>query len=182
MEQSPYSAPKSKLVDSSSDSSERIYGYKKLVIQHKDDGAKWPNRCYQCNAETDNKKELKLYYMNPWIFLTILISPLILIVISLIVRKKFLVSLPICDQHIKKRRKVIAIHWLMVVIMLLVGMVGIVQEVPLLIVLACLLLLGVIITAIIYRLAVITKFKDDQIWIKGAKQQFIHSLAEFHPK
>lgn len=178
IEQSPYSPPKSTLLDTSN-VSEEIYGFKKLVIQNEEDGEKWPSRCYKCNAEVEQKKQVTLYHVNPWAYLTILISPLILIILSLIIRKKFVISLPICEEHIQKRKRFIISNWIVLVLTLIIGFVGVAHDLPVMIVISTILFLYLVIAAVVSRRAFIAKRKNGQLWIRGAKKEFISSLPSY---
>ena len=173
--ESPYAAPKSSLLENS-DSLSNIHGFKKLVVQG--ENQIWPSRCYKCNVSTENAKQVKLYYINPWIYITFIISPLVYIIVSLIVRKKYVLNLPICDNHLKRRKRFIMSQWIVATITVTLLTIGISLNNSTLIITSILLFIYFLAALVLGRMAYIVKLKDERIWIKGAGKDFISSLPE----
>lgn len=173
---SPYAAPKSELNHQNSHSSSAFYAHKKNVIFKPE--TPWPSRCFKCNKETSRKKKLTLVYVNPWVYLTLFIWFVITIILSLFVQKKFKIELPVCDVHIKKRRRFLLMQWSLLLLALAVFAAGIHYMNDIVIALAIALVLVVVIAAIFGRMVVATKFKDEQLWVRGTGKEFRASLPE----
>lgn len=74
-----------------------------------------PARCAKCNKPVSRPPiKRTLYWHVPWIYLLILVSLLIYIIVALIIRKKAVVFVPVCDEHRQQRYQFIAASWLMV--------------------------------------------------------------------
>lgn len=75
-----------------------------LVVQK---GAMLPALCVKCGQPVVGDPAKKTYYWHsPWIFLTILIGVLIYVIIAVVVRKKFELPLPLCEEHRQRSRRV----------------------------------------------------------------------------
>ena len=70
-----------------------------------------PSRCVCCNAPASGVKRRTFYWYPPWVYALILLSPLILILVSLVVRRTVRIDIPLCDEHQAKRRKRLGIGW-----------------------------------------------------------------------
>lgn len=70
-----------------------------------------PSRCVCCNAPASGAKRRTFYWYPPWIYILILLSPLILVLVGLVVRRTVRVDIPLCDEHQAKRRKRLWIGW-----------------------------------------------------------------------
>jgi len=172
-EVSPYQPPKSELVDSTIAGMGRKGRY--LVLKPEAD---WPSRCIKCNSETDYRKQTTLVYLNPWIYLSLLINLLVLIFLALIFRKKFTVQIPLCAEHSKKRRNYLIFQWILVAILLAAILAGIVTEEKSLAIVCVFLFLVVVLSAIFGRLAYAAKYKKGYLWIRGAGRNYLDSLPE----
>ncbi len=173
-EVSPYQPPKSDLVDATIIGLSRKGRY--LVLKPE---SVWPSRCIKCNSETDYKKQTTLVYVNPWIYLSLLINLLVTIILTLIFRKKFIVHIPLCAEHSKKRRNYLIFQWLLVALLLASIVVGVVTEEQAMAVVCIFLFLVIVISAIFGRLAYAAKFKKGYLWIKGAGRNYLDSLPEY---
>lgn len=172
--ESPYAAPDS---DLSNVEPSNLYSNKHHVICAAD--AEWPARCFKCNAETKNKKKTKLTYLNPWFYLTLLITPILTIILALIFQKKFTVELPVCDLHMKKRRNFLIIQWSLMILTIAGFLVGAATDSQLILVFSIVLLLVVVVSAIAGRMVHVAKYKENRLWVKGAGKEFLQSLSAF---
>ncbi len=171
---SPYDPPKSSLVDMHHG---EIYRKGRYVVHEPNVG--WPSRCFKCNEDTSLRKEVKLTYINPWIYLSILITFLLTIILALIFRKRFTVNLPLCEQHIAKRKNFIIFQWAMVAIMTAGFLIGSLTEMKILLVVSLFVFLITIISAIFGRLALAAKYKNGNLWVTGAGKGYLNSLPDF---
>ena len=171
-----YHAPSSNLINA--DEHSTLQAYKRYVIT--DQYAHWPGRCFKCNSPTEYKKEVKLYYLNPWWYLTILIAALITIIVYYVARKKIVIDLPMCDVHRKKRKNFIIFQSVLLVTFFasLVGSFVTAQDD--LALFALLTFLVLVISAMAGRLIVVAKFKNGKAWVSGAGKPFLNSLPVFN--
>jgi len=173
--ESPYTTPQSSLLGSETS---ELYGYKRYVIQRSD--IEWPPRCYKCNADTSVTKKVKLTYVNPWIYLSLLITPIFTIILALIFQKKFTVQLPLCETHLKKRRYFSIFQWVAVSFMIAGFIIGIATNSDIALILSIALILVIVVSAIAGRMVYIAKFKKDNLWVRGAGKEFVSSLSSFN--
>ena len=172
--ESPYEPPKSSLVDVDNFSISRQGRYSVLKPD-----IEWPSRCFKCNQETSLRKEVKLTYLNPWIYISILFTILLTIILALIFRKKFTVNLPLCELHIKKRKKFLIFQWALVAVMSISILVGVLSTINVLVFLSIVTFSVLLISAIFGRLAYVAKYKNGNLWITGAGKEFLNNLPDF---
>lgn len=178
MMDNPYAAPKSSLINTN-ETPDGVLRKKKYVVTAKD--VIWPSRCFKCNAATSNRKKMRLSYVNPWVYLSLLINILVTLVLVLIFQKKFVIELPLCDAHLRKRKQFLIFQWIFLAgTMTLIGA-GVAFDKPLMLTISMLCFLIVILTAIFSRIAFIAKLKKDTLWIRGAGRPFLESLNEYNP-
>lgn len=174
MKESIYAAPQSELTNIESSA---VYRHKRYAILNPD--AAWPARCFKCNADSTSQKKVKVVYVNPWIYITLLITPLVTIVLALIFQKKFDISLPMCESHLKKRKNFMIFQWTALASMMGGIVIGALMESELIVGLSILLLLVVLFSAIAGRMIHVAKFKDSRLWISGTGKAFLQSLPSF---
>jgi hypothetical protein len=69
-----------------------------------------PSRCVCCNRPASGVRIRTFYWYPPWIY-ALIIVPLILILVSLVVRRTIRLEIPLCNEHEAKRRKQVWIGW-----------------------------------------------------------------------
>jgi hypothetical protein len=173
-ENSVYDTPNSELLTTRKG---ELFAKGKVVIYDKD--VEWPDRCYKCNQATSLKHPVKLSYLNPWFYLSILVSPLLLLVLALIFQKKFPLDLPICSEHLQKRKKHVAINWGITALVVLSFGFGITFNADFGIIAGAVLIVALVLSLVIGRMVFAAKFKDDQLWVRGSGKAFIDSLTEY---
>ncbi len=171
--ESPYAPPKSELEVFSS---EGLRTYKRYVVY--EPGTQWPDRCFKCNAETSVKKKTTVTYINPWIYVSILINFIITLILALIFRKQFKIDLPICQEHIQKRKIFLFVLWSFTALSLLMFGIGLVSEEHFFTFIGLALFLVVLFLAIGGRQIHAAKLKHDQVWIMGTGAAFRDSLPQ----
>jgi hypothetical protein len=174
--QSPYKPPKSALLGVEDSEASRKGRY----VVFKPD-IEWPSRCFKCNKETDQKKEVKLTYVNPWIYVSILFTILLTIILALIFQKKFKVSLPLCENHLKKRKNFLIFQWTMVAVMTAGILAGILANLDVLFIVSIFVFIVIVISAIFGRLVFAAKYKNGNLWVTGGGKPFLNSLSDFNP-
>jgi hypothetical protein len=172
--ESPYAPPKSSLINTNPENMRRKGRY--VIL---DPDIEWPSRCFKCNKETTYKKEVKLAYVNPWIYLSILINVVVTLILALIFQKKFTIELPLCDEHTRKRRNFLIFQWTMVALFVATLAIGIAFEIMIFTAIAILIFFIVLFSGLFGRLAFAAKFKNGNIWVRGGGKEFLDSLPEF---
>src|SRR5690349_16062585 len=76
-------------------------------------GATLPDRCVHCN-EPANGRRLKrtLYWHHPLIYLVVLAGVLVYVIVALVVRKRAVVMIGMCDRHYAWRLRSMLLWWL----------------------------------------------------------------------
>lgn len=176
----PYAAPESESLDLEGGSG--IHHYKKYLIMNPD--SYLPGRCVRCNEETENRKVATLTYINPWWYLLLLLNILILLIVSAFVTKKFKVAIPICKKHHNRYRMRVALGWLIFLASFAFFFMAAVithndDLQGIMIAIGCLLILVSVIIAITCRILLVTKFKDSNIWLRGADKRYLENFPPF---
>lgn len=143
-------------------------------------GTSLPPRCFKCNAECDVRPYRRgLSWHHPAIYFTILAGLLVYVIIALIVRKKAVVQVFLCEHHRARRRRVIAAAWLaalgaiaLLIHAINIAVIGLVSLALLVLVLApaCYIVMG--------QIMVPSKIDDYFVWLKGAGPAFLASLPD----
>jgi hypothetical protein len=62
-----------------------------------------PNRCVCCNGPASASVRRTFRWDPPWVYLLILLTPAVLIVVSLMARRSVRMDIPLCDEHLRLR-------------------------------------------------------------------------------
>jgi len=169
-----YRAPASSVDVTTADNAGKIWRKSSSVVVMRD--TIWPKRCIKCNTPTEKSLRRVLVYINPWIYLSLLVNILLMLILGLIFQKKFKMEIPVCDKHIANRKRVILVNWMLFLVML-GGIWLITTSNPQF---GVIIIIISLITMLIYgmsnRLAYVAKFKDPYIYVRGAKSEFLESL------
>lgn len=83
----------------------------KLVIPA---GAPLPRYCLKCAQPVMGEFfKKKFQWHNPLLYLIVLVSPLIYIIVALIVMKRVELMVPMCPEHIQRRKKLLIATWVL---------------------------------------------------------------------
>lgn len=147
-------------------------------------------QCIKTNLPTDHTLKRVMYWHHPAIFLLVLVSPLIYIVVSLIMRKRAEVYVPVTQEVIDRRRMNIAIAWgisligvgMFIAFFVLVSNTQAREPEPW--VFTMLLGLPVLLVGLIYgafstRVVFAKRMDDHFVWVKGPCQEYLDSLPEW---
>ena len=173
--ENPYSPPKSSVA--SSQENVQIFNRGRYIVF--DPEADWPSRCFKCNKETNLGKEVVLTYINPWIYLSLFLTFVITIVLALIFRKRFKIYLPLCDEHIRKRKNLQLFQWGMVFIFVASLIAGIITGIQGFSIVSIVSFLLIFISAMFGRIAFAAKYKNGSLWVTGSGKEFRLSLPDF---
>lgn len=141
----------------------------------------FPDRCVKCNAPTGAfRLKRTLYWVHPAYLFTIFLSPLVLIVVNLLVRKKAVVHMGLCEAHRVQRKAGVAIGWgsfaVGVILWCCAGLSdsGWWIASGLLVV-----LIGGLAASVMARTVAVTKIDKDYVWITGVHRKFLAELPEW---
>lgn len=172
-----YRAPTASVETTTTDNAGNIWRKSSSVVVTSE--TIWPKRCVKCNVPTDKSIKRTLVYVNPWIYLSVLVSILITLILVLIFQKKFKMAIPICEKHIAYRKRVIMVNWLLFLVVILGVWITAADISQLGLVVSTVTLLGMVIFGLLNRLAYISKYKEPYIYVRGAKSDFLDSLDGF---
>jgi hypothetical protein len=142
----------------------------------------FPDRCVKCNASANGfRLKRTLYWAHPAYLLLILCNILVLLIVYLIVRKKAVVHVGLCEGHRMRRKLGIWIAW---------------SSVGLGFVLICcgggfnsgwwmlsgvlLMLAGGITGGVMARTVAATKIDKEYVWLAGVNRDFLAQLPEWN--
>jgi hypothetical protein len=142
--------------------------------------AQLPDRCTVCNAPANGLRlKRNLYWHPPAWYLLICAGLLIYAIAALIVRKKASIEIGLCRTHIQKRKRAIAITWLLVGVSILVVILATIKE-PTLILLAGAILIGALIYGVVAVPPVTpAKITDRLVYLKGVNPAYLDMLSDF---
>lgn len=172
-----YRSPASSVDVTTADNAGKIWRKSSTVVVMRD--TIWPKRCIKCNAPTDKSIRRVLVYINPWIYLSILVNLLLMLILGLIFQKKFRMEIPVCDKHIANRKRVILINWILFFVMLGGIWMIIISDPQYGTLITMISLLAMLIYGMVNRLAYVAKYKEPYIYVRGAKPEFLESLESF---
>lgn len=150
-----------------------------LLVLRKD--AFLPDRCVKCNQPANGfKLPRKLSWHTPWLYLLILPSLLIYIIVALIVSKKARLEIGLCQEHRQRRRRDLAIAWLIFVLSLVAfGAAAALSNGWLALAGVSLLLVAIVYGAVRVPPVQAKRIDNQFLWLKGVSPAFLATLPEF---
>lgn len=109
MSTNPYATPTSNVVKPLDTSIVINYDGKHVIVKNE---TALPNFCVKCGKKGHKRQKRTLHWVNPWWYLTILISFLITIIASIFVTRRLKITYYLCDEHFKKKTNYKRIVWL----------------------------------------------------------------------
>ena len=144
--------------------------------------AVFPDRCVKCNAPAGGfRLKRTLYWAHPAYLLLLLCNLLILLVVYLMVRKKAIVHIGLCEQHRAKRKHgtVIGLSSIVAGIVLLVC--AAVFNSGWLLAFGLIVFVGGAITGgVMARTVTPTKIDKEYVWLSGVHRDFMANLPEWN--
>lgn len=142
----------------------------------------FPDRCVKCNAPANGfRLKRVLYWQHPAYLLLLLCNLLVLLIVVMIVRKKAVLHVGLCAEHLAQRKRAILIGWAGTLGGLALAMIGgIVFSSGWPVLIGFL----VLITAAIYggvKAPIISaaKITKENVWVKGVHEDFLAELPEW---
>lgn len=172
-----YQAPNSKVVITTADNTDKIWRQSSAVVVTRE--TIWPRRCIKCNTPTDKSLNRSLAYVNPWIYLSLLINVLLTLILALIFQKKFKMEIPVCDRHITIRKRVILVNWILFLVLICGTWLTASDTYNQGWMISSLALLLMLAYGLFNRFAYVSKYKEPYIYVRGAKSEFLDSLDAF---
>jgi hypothetical protein len=144
----------------------------------------FPNRCVRCNAPTGNfRLKRTLVWAHPAFVFTIILSPLVLLIVYAIIRKKAVVHIGLCEAHRVQRRAGLAIGGgsfaVGIILMFCVTLFdsGLWVGAGLLVI-----LIGSLAGAFLVQSVRAVKIDKEYVWLVGVHRDFLADLPEWNGK
>ncbi len=181
----PYATPPSGLTpDDELIGKDAVWRDGRLLVMDKE--AKLPDRCIKCNQPAAHRIRQRLYWHSPFLYLLILLNLIVYVIVATIVRKNAVVSLPLCATHRSKRRKGIALAWLLffaspvLFVLAIRGEPGTLSGV--LAVLSSVTFLTCLVLAVVFSQTVVANRIDKtHLWLKRVSPTFLRDLKPAPP-
>jgi len=143
-------------------------------------GAPFPPRCVKTNQPTSFFLKRELHYNSPWVYLTVFLGLLILVIVALVTRKSATLHVGLSEEYNRERKRAILTAWMIALsgIGLFVAGIGYEQAVALSV--GIFAFVGAIIYGTIKGRVISAKKIDDQFaWVKGVCPEFLDQLPEW---
>ena len=137
-----------------------------------------PRRCVKCGKATSLSLRRQLYWHHPAIALLIFAGVLTYVIVALIVRKRFDLDVPICEQHRFRRQLLMGLGFATLVPAIGAGVFGVLRQSGLAFAIAGLcLLLGLVLSAVAGGSLISPRKIDDSFaWLRGVHRDLLTGL------
>ena len=172
-----YAPPKAAVQDLAGNDAQMWREGKVLVIRKGDD---FPDRCIKCNAPSAGpRRRYRLSWHSPWLYLLILAAMLLYALVAMIVRKKAVVLIGLCERHQKRVLWGRIVGWGGLALEIALAWASAGLDMPALGI-AALLLAGpwLIATMVVNRLVVVHRIDETYVRLKGCGPEFLRSLPD----
>ena len=141
----------------------------------------FPDRCVKCNAPAGGfKLKRVLYWQYPAYYLLILCNLLIPLIVVLIVRKKAILHVGVCEKHRAQRKLALTIGWVGVLGGLVLLICGVVWQSGWAAIAGLVLMLGGGIYGAVRGTTIsAAKITKDNVWVRGVHKDFLAQLPEW---
>jgi ribosomal protein L40E len=149
---------------------------KSTLVMTKD--ASLPDRCVKCNAPANGLRlKRKLAWHHPVLYLLVFGAALLYVIIAAVLSKRATVYLGLCAEHFQRRRKRIAIGWLLLVAAIVGVPAAIAYDYPMVALLAvAVFLFSVVWLIMVARVVTVKKIDDRFVWLKGINSNYLSQL------
>ncbi|HUQ05289.1 MAG TPA: hypothetical protein VM261_22450 [Kofleriaceae bacterium] len=136
-----------------------------------------PPHCVKCGAPASERHTAKLYWHPPGWYALLLLSLWGYLIAALLVRKKAVLEVGLCDRHARRRRRGRMTGWMIVLggvavmftgdpIVILAGIVAV--------------LTGLLVASAMGRLAVARRIDDCYVWVRGVHASILRALPPLY--
>jgi len=140
-------------------------------------GASLPPRCVRCNQPALRRLVRRLYWHHPALYLLLFVGVCFYLIPALIVRKKAVVEVGLCDAHHQRRMLGLLLVWLGLIVGLSIT-IATIEDYPLLGILGLLVMLVLPIAGLLMaQVVTATRIDDHQAWLKTGRP-FLESIRE----
>lgn len=176
----PYAAPKSEVAPPGKflEGGEGLWRDGALLIMRKD--AVLPDRCVKCNAPAEGQRLRRNLSWHPsgW-YILLLISIPIYVIAALIVRKTAKIEIGLCAGHKSRRRRAIAVGWVLSLAGIGLIVYGLSAEIGWALLIGVGLLLGGLIYGLVGAQTVVpTRIDQHHVWLKKVHPAFLADLGD----
>ena len=149
---------------------------KKLVMNQ---FSQLPNRCIKCNQPEDVRLTRKLAWHHPAFALLILCGVIVYLIVALIIQKKAVIEIGLCNEHNGARKMAKGIAWGLVILGIGSCTGGLEGNTDTLTITGLLLVLTSVIFGLRARVVTPAKITDDMLWLKGTDESFLQNFPEY---
>ncbi len=144
-------------------------------------GARLPNRCIKSNEPADRYIRRDLTWAPPWVYLGIFGGVLLIVVFYLIARKTAVAEFGITQEWVKRRRKRIALVWLLCLFGFGLVIAGATVENWAVLLGGVVIWVGALIYAVVaVPFYYVQRIDDRYVWLKGIHPHYLAELPEFY--
>ena len=155
-----------------------VWRQKGMLVMHKQ--ATLPDRCIKCNRPANGQAITKRFnWHHPAWYLFIFVGLLIYVVVALVVRKRVVLSLPLCDEHLSKRRTAIWASWGILALSVAMIIFGASNNLPAIFLPGFLLIfVAAVYGSLSASVIAIQKMDDQYVWLKRINKDYLMTLPE----
>ncbi len=137
-----------------------------------------PDRCVKCNAPANGVRlRRRLAWHSPVLYLLIFVALLIYAILAAVLSKRATIYIGLCAEHFQRRRKKIAVGWILLAGGLISIIVGFAYEYPIIGLLGFAVFLFALIWLIVISRVVTPKKIDDRlVWLNGINSAYLSQL------
>jgi len=141
-----------------------------------------PDRCVKCNAPANGSRlRRRLYWHSPVIYVLILINLLIYALVAIIVRKRTVVEIGLCEHHRRRRHIVIGTCWALVLAGLAMVGGGINMNEGFLTLTGILLaLVSAIVGGVLGPQVAASKIDQEFVYLRGCSKEYLAMLPDWN--
>lgn len=144
------------------------------LVMSKD--ASLPDFCVKCDAPANGfRLKRNLSWHHPALFLLLLLAWLLYFILAMVLRKRAIVHLGLCQEHYQKRRKLLTAGFITLAGAFILMFGALASDYP---AVALLGLVGILASAIwlafIARVVTVKKIDDQFVWLKGLNENYLN--------
>ena len=153
-----------------------IWRDKKTLVMAKE--AALPDRCVKCNAPANGLRlKRKFSWHHPILYLFVFGAALLYVIIAAVLSKRATVYLGLCQEHFQRRRKHLAIGWLLLLLGLVTPIPAIAYDYLIFALLGVIVFIfGVVWLVVVSRVVSVKRIDDRLVWLNGFNSNYLSQL------